>query len=76
MSDYDNWSLEQLRDECQTRKIEFSLKDGVKTLSSKLRTNDKLLNVSGMVQCRQRVRMSNWGQKERFWSNQNYNLKL
>ena len=49
MSDYDNWSLEQLRDECQTRKIEFSSKDGVKTLSSKLRTNDKLLNVSGMA---------------------------
>ena len=31
----------------QIRKIEFSSKDGVKTLSSKLKTNDKLLNVSG-----------------------------
>lgn len=49
MSDYDNWPLEQLRDECHTRQIEFSSKDGVKTLSSKLRTNDKLLNVSGMA---------------------------
>ena len=47
MSDYDNWPLEQLRDECNTRQIEFSTKEGVKTLSSKLRTNDKLLSVSG-----------------------------
>ena len=31
------------------RQIEFSSKDSVKTLSSKLRTNDKLLNVSGKV---------------------------
>ena len=49
MSDYDNWLLERLRDECHTRQIEFSLKDGVKTLSSKLRTNDELFNVSGMA---------------------------
>jgi hypothetical protein len=53
MSDYDNWSLDGLRDECQERQIEFSSKDGVKTLSSKLRTNDKLSDVvvkSGEVQ--------------------------
>ena len=53
MSDCDNWPLERLRDECKTRQIEFSTKDGVKTLSSKLRTNDKLLNVSGNVSAMQ-----------------------
>ena len=49
ISDYDNWPLERLRDECHARQMEFSSKDGVKTLSSKLRTNDKLLNASGMA---------------------------
>ncbi|CAB4010703.1 Hypothetical predicted protein, partial [Paramuricea clavata] len=53
MSGYDNLSLDGLQDECQERQIEFSSKDGVKTLSSKLRTNDKLSDVvdkSGEVQ--------------------------
>jgi hypothetical protein len=53
MSGYDNWSLDGVQDECQARQIEFSSKDGVKTLSSKLRTNDKLSDVvdkSGEVQ--------------------------
>jgi hypothetical protein len=53
MSGYDNWSLDGVRDECQAQQIEFSSKDGVKTLSSKLRTNDKLSDVvdkSGEVQ--------------------------
>jgi hypothetical protein len=53
MSGYDNWSLDGVQDECQAQQIEFSSKDGVKTLSSKLRTNDKLSDVvdkSGEVQ--------------------------
>lgn len=41
-SDYDSWSLQDLRDEASKRSIYFSSKDGVKTLSSKLRVFDRL----------------------------------
>lgn len=40
MSDYNNWPLEALREECNKREIIISSKDGVKTLVSKLRTHD------------------------------------
>ena len=40
MSDYNNWQLEALREECNKREIVISSKDGVKTLASKLRTHD------------------------------------
>ena len=77
MSNYDNWPLERLRDECNTRQIEFSTKEGVKTLSSKLRTNDKLLNVSGNAGAMQTEGENvELGLTEKFLSNQNYNLKL
>jgi len=40
--DYKSWSLEELRAEARKRFILFTQKDGVKTLSSKLRTHDRL----------------------------------
>ena len=41
-SDYDSWSLQDLRDEASKRSIYFSSKDGIKTLASKLRVFDRL----------------------------------
>ena len=41
-SDYDSWSLQDLRDEASKRSIYFSSKDGVRTLASKLRVFDRL----------------------------------
>ena len=47
-TDYDCWSLQELRDET-TRKCIYSVprKDGVKTLASRLRTFDRLGQSSG-----------------------------
>ena len=42
VSDYDSWSLQELRDEASKRSIYFSSKDGVRTLASKLRVFDRL----------------------------------
>ena len=39
--DYSTWSLEELRNEAEARNLRFSSKDGVKTLVSKLRRNDR-----------------------------------
>ena len=41
-SDYDSWSLQELRDEASKRSIYFSSKDGVRTSASKLRVFDRL----------------------------------
>ena len=41
-TNYDSWSLQNLRDEATKRMIYFSSKDGVKTLAGKLRTHDRL----------------------------------
>lgn len=40
-TDYDSWTLQELRDEATRRRIYFPRKDGVKTLASKLRTFDR-----------------------------------
>ena len=47
MADYKLWSLEKLRAEASERSINFSSKDGVKTLASKLRVHDKLMTSPG-----------------------------
>ena len=41
---YKSWSLEELRAEASERFIVFTQKDRVKTLASKLRTQDKLMS--------------------------------
>ncbi len=41
MSDYDNWQLDALREECNKREIIINSKDGVKTLAARLRTYDR-----------------------------------
>ena len=46
-SDYDSWSLQDLRDEASKRSIYFSSKDAVKTLASKLRVFDRLAQSLG-----------------------------
>ena len=46
-TDYDSWSLQELRDEATRRRIYFPRKDGVKTLASKLRTFDRSGQSSG-----------------------------
>ena len=46
-TNYDSWSLQELRDEATKRCIYFPRKDGVKTLASKLRTFDRLDQSSG-----------------------------
>ena len=47
-TDYDSWSLQELRDEATRRcKFFFARKDGVKTLASRLRTFDRLGQSSG-----------------------------
>ena len=46
-TDYDSWSLQELRDEATRRCIYFPRKDGVKTLASRLRTFDRLGQGSG-----------------------------
>ena len=46
-TDYDSWSLQELRDETTRRCIYFPRKDGVKTLASRLRTFDRLGQSSG-----------------------------
>ena len=46
-TDYDSWSLQELRDEATRRCIYFPRKDGVKTLASRLRTFDRLGQSSG-----------------------------
>ena len=46
-TDYDSWSLQELRDEATRRCIYFPRKDGVKTLASRLRTFDRLGQCSG-----------------------------
>lgn len=39
---YDEWGLQRLRDEAQKRSILFSVKDGRKNLSARLRQNDRM----------------------------------
>ena len=46
-TDYDSWSLQELRDEATRRCIYFPRKDGVKTLASRLTTFDRLGQSSG-----------------------------
>ena len=46
-TDFDSWSLQELRDETTRRCIYFPRKDGVKTLASRLRTFDRLGQSSG-----------------------------
>ena len=46
-TDYDSWSLQELRDVATRRCIYFTRKDGVKTLASRLRTFDRLGQSSG-----------------------------
>ena len=46
-TDYDSWSLQELRDETTRRCIYFPRKDGVKTLASRLRTFDRSGQSSG-----------------------------
>ena len=46
-TDYDSWSLQELRDEATRRSIYFPRKDGVKTLASRLRAFDRLGQSSG-----------------------------
>ena len=46
-TDYDSWSLQELRDEATRRCIYFPRKDGVKTLASRLRTFDRSGQSSG-----------------------------
>ena len=46
-TDYDSWSLQELRDETTRRCIYFPRKVGVKTLASRLRTFDRLGQSSG-----------------------------
>ena len=41
MSEYDDWDLERLREECARREIVVNAKDGVKTLAGRLRVSDK-----------------------------------
>ena len=41
MSEYDDWDLERLREECACREIVVNAKDGVKTLAGRLRVSDK-----------------------------------
>ena len=41
MSDYDNWKLDALREECNKREIIINSKDGIKTLAARLRTYDR-----------------------------------
>ena len=41
MSEYDDWDLERLREECACREIVVNAKDGVKTLAWRLRVSDK-----------------------------------
>ena len=43
--DCDSWSLEDLRAEARKRSLLFVRKDGVKTLASKLRMQDRLMRV-------------------------------
>ena len=49
-SDYDSWSLGDLRTEASKRQIAFVSKDGVKTLASKLRVHDRLLSGEDAVE--------------------------
>ena len=46
-TNYDFWSLQELRDETTRRSIYFPRKDGVKTLASRVRTFDRLGQSSG-----------------------------
>ena len=46
-TDYDSWSLQELRDEATRRCIYFPRKNGVKTLASRLRTFDRSGQSSG-----------------------------
>ena len=46
-TDYDSWSLQELRDEATRRCIYFPRKDGVKTSASRLRMFDRLGQSSG-----------------------------
>ena len=47
-TDYESWSLQELRDEATRRCIYFPRKDGVKTLACRLRTRfDRLGQSSG-----------------------------
>ena len=46
-TNYDSWSLQELRDEATRRCIYFPRRDGVKTLASGLRTFDRLGQSSG-----------------------------
>ena len=48
-TDYDSWSLQELRDEATKRCIYFPRKDGVKILASRPRTFDRLGQSSGDV---------------------------
>ena len=42
-TDFNSWTLEELRAEAEKRSIVFVSKDGVKTLASKLRVHDRLM---------------------------------
>ena len=42
-TDYSSWTLEELRAEAERRSIVFVSKDGVRTLTSKLRVHDRLM---------------------------------
>ena len=46
-TDYNSWSLQELRDEATKRCIYFPRKNGVKTLASRLRTFDRSGQSSG-----------------------------
>ena len=46
-TDYDSWSLQELRDEATKRCIYIPRKNGVKTLASRLRTFDRSGQSSG-----------------------------
>ena len=39
---YDDWSLQRLREDVEKRSITYSAKDGKKTLSARLRQKDKM----------------------------------
>ena len=40
MTDYNDWQLDALREECTRRELTINSKDGVKTLAARLRTYD------------------------------------
>ena len=42
-TDYNLWTLEELRAEASNRSIVFISKDGVRTLASRLRVHDRLM---------------------------------